>query len=177
MLQSHSFKFPESPHHAGTVGDFDGVKIPHGSYIYPNQTLIQVFVGTSVIDMQPGFPWCPAAWFAVQRYRGTSLIRKRTSPGPYRRPMPRFLGGSYEAGRFLMGEVPLYNSGPCTILGPPHAGRGVKSVTDERAPPSASTQLPSPSSATTWVRIQGLGCGVQDLRFPHLLLLLWNSQA
>ena len=26
-------------------------------------------------------------------YRGTSLIRKRTTPGPYRRPMPRVLGG------------------------------------------------------------------------------------
>ena len=28
------------------------------------------------------------------RYRGTSLIRKRTPLGPYRRPMPRVLGGS-----------------------------------------------------------------------------------
>jgi hypothetical protein len=27
-------------------------------------------------------------------YRGTSRIRKRTSLGPYRRPMPRVLGGS-----------------------------------------------------------------------------------
>ena len=27
-------------------------------------------------------------------YRGTSLIRKRTPLGPYRRPMPRVLGGS-----------------------------------------------------------------------------------
>ena len=26
-------------------------------------------------------------------YRGTSLIRKRTPLGPYRRPMPRVLGG------------------------------------------------------------------------------------
>ena len=29
-----------------------------------------------------------------QRYRGTSLIRKRTPPGPYRRPMPKVLRGS-----------------------------------------------------------------------------------
>ena len=41
-------------------------------------------------------------------YRGTSLIRKRSHPGPYRRPMPRVLGGSWGGGRFLMGEVPLY---------------------------------------------------------------------
>ena len=27
-------------------------------------------------------------------YRGTSLTRKRTPLGPYRRPMPRVLGGS-----------------------------------------------------------------------------------
>ena len=30
----------------------------------------------------------------VLRYRGTSHIRKRTPLGPYRRPMPRVLGGS-----------------------------------------------------------------------------------
>ena len=37
----------------------------------------------------------------------TSLTRKRTSLGPYRRPMPRVQGGSQGGGRFLMGEVPL----------------------------------------------------------------------
>ena len=26
-------------------------------------------------------------------YRGTALIRKRTPQGPYRRPMPRVVGG------------------------------------------------------------------------------------
>ena len=41
-------------------------------------------------------------------YRGTSLIRKRTPLGLYRRPMPRVLGGFWGGGRFLMGEVPLY---------------------------------------------------------------------
>ena len=41
-------------------------------------------------------------------YRGTSLTRKRTPLGPYRRPMPRVLGGPQVGGRFLMGEVPLY---------------------------------------------------------------------
>jgi hypothetical protein len=40
-------------------------------------------------------------------YRGTSPTRKRNPLGPYRRPMPRVLGGSQEGGRFLMGEVPL----------------------------------------------------------------------
>jgi hypothetical protein len=40
-------------------------------------------------------------------YRGTSLIRKRTPLGPYRRKIPRVLGGSYGGGRFLMSEVLL----------------------------------------------------------------------
>ena len=39
-------------------------------------------------------------------YRGTSLIRKRTSLGPYRRPMSRVLGGSQGGGHFLMCGVP-----------------------------------------------------------------------
>ena len=44
---------------------------------------------------------------AHNSYRGTSLIRKRTSLGPYRRPLPRVLGGFQAGGCFLMGEVPL----------------------------------------------------------------------
>ena len=43
-------------------------------------------------------------------YRGTSLVRKRTPLGPYRRPIPKVLGGSEGDGRFLMGEVTLYAS-------------------------------------------------------------------
>ena len=39
--------------------------------------------------------------------RGTSLKRKRTALGPYRRPMPRVLGGSWGGGHFLVSEVPL----------------------------------------------------------------------
>jgi len=45
-------------------------------------------------------------------YRGTSLIRKRTPLGPYSRPMPRVLGGSYGGEHFLMSEVPLYATPP-----------------------------------------------------------------
>ena len=42
-------------------------------------------------------------------YRGTSLmIRKRSPLRPYRRPVPRVLGGSQGGGRFLMSEVTLY---------------------------------------------------------------------
>ena len=48
--------------------------------------------------------------YSLCRYRGTSPIRKRTPLGPYRRPMPRILGGSEGGGRFLMGEVPLYRT-------------------------------------------------------------------
>ena len=48
----------------------------------------------------------PIAWPSYM-YRGTSLIRKSTPLGPYRRLRPRVLGGSQGDGRFLMGEVPL----------------------------------------------------------------------
>ena len=48
----------------------------------------------------------------VAKHRGTSLIRTRNPLGPYRRPMPRALGGSQGGGRFLMGEVPLYTLQP-----------------------------------------------------------------
>jgi len=47
-------------------------------------------------------------WLPNTYFRGTSLTRKRTSLGPYRRPMPRVLGGSWGGRRFPMGEVPLY---------------------------------------------------------------------
>ena len=42
--------------------------------------------------------WCPQSLGLRLRafgvYWGTALARKRTPPGPYRRPMPRALGGS-----------------------------------------------------------------------------------
>ena len=41
-------------------------------------------------------------------YRGTSLTKKQTRPGPYRRPVPRVLGESKRGGSHLMGEVLLY---------------------------------------------------------------------
>ena len=43
----------------------------------------------------------------VPVYRGTSLIRKRISFGPYRRTMPRALRESQGDRRFLMSEVHL----------------------------------------------------------------------
>ena len=43
----------------------------------------------------------------IPPYRATSRTRKRTPLGPYRRPMPRVLGGSVGGGRFFMSEVPL----------------------------------------------------------------------
>ena len=45
--------------------------------------------------------------FEQPLYWGTSLTRKRTTLGPYRRPMPWVLGGSWGDGRCFMGEVPL----------------------------------------------------------------------
>ena len=50
----------------------------------------------------------PCASPTVGACRATSLTKKRTRLGPYRRPMPRVLGVSKGGGRFLMGEVPLY---------------------------------------------------------------------
>jgi hypothetical protein len=44
--------------------------------------------------------------------RGNSLLRKRTPLGPYRRPMPRVLGGSSGGRHPLMGEIPLYSQRP-----------------------------------------------------------------
>ena len=41
-------------------------------------------------------------------YRGTSLTKTRPPLGPYCRPMPRVLWGSWGGGRLLMSEVPLY---------------------------------------------------------------------
>jgi hypothetical protein len=41
-------------------------------------------------------------------HRCTSLTIKRIPLRPYRRPMPRVLGGSKGGGRFLLGKVALY---------------------------------------------------------------------
>ena len=40
------------------------------------------------------------------QYRATSLTRKRTLLGPYRRPMPRVLGGSWGGRSFLWARYP-----------------------------------------------------------------------
>jgi len=37
-------------------------------------------------------------------YRGTSPVRQRNPLGPYRRPMPRVLGGSWGGGGVIMGR-------------------------------------------------------------------------
>ena len=51
-------------------------------------------------------------------YMGTSFIRKRTLLGPYRMPRPRVLGESWGGGRFLVGEVPLYETSMITFYDP-----------------------------------------------------------
>ena len=65
-------------------------------------------------------------------YRGTSLIKKRTPLGPYRRPMPRVPGGSEGGWRFLLGKVPLYLEGQARV-GQRHGPlpRGAMFVTSE----------------------------------------------
>ena len=49
----------------------------------------------------------PASGFDLI-YRGTSLIRKRLTLGPYSRTMARVLWWPWEGGLFLMSQVPLY---------------------------------------------------------------------
>ena len=51
---------------------------------------------------------CKTHHLPTWNYRGTSLTRKRSPLGPYRRPMPRALRWSWQGGLFLMSEVPLY---------------------------------------------------------------------
>ena len=43
---------------------------------------------------------------SVRTTHGAPRLGNRTPLGPYRRPMPRVLGGSQGGGHFLMGEVP-----------------------------------------------------------------------
>ena len=73
-------------------------------------------------------------------YRGNPLTRKRSPLGPYRRPMPRVLGGSSGGGRFLMGGIPLYPYRRCFLL-------GILELANDIGSPMSS--LPS-GSASTW---------------------------
>jgi len=50
------------------------------------------------------------------RYKVTSLTRKRTPPGPHRRPMPRVLWGFWGAGHFRVSEVTLDRTFPPLTL-------------------------------------------------------------
>jgi hypothetical protein len=49
-------------------------------------------------DPLPG-PGCEGR--AMDEYRGILLTRRCNPLGPYRRPMPRIIGGSHGGGRFL----------------------------------------------------------------------------
>ena len=67
--------------------------------------------------------------------RGTSLVRKSTPLGPYRRPMPRVLGGSLGGGAFSSGRctpvvfgVGVWSLGLGTGLGVSGCGCGVLGV-------------------------------------------------
>ena len=78
--------------------------------------------------------------------------RKHPSLGPYRRPTPRVLRGSYGGGRFLMGEVPWYQ-GPHELTG---------------------AMLYCKSFWGSGMRVQGLGILVEnlELRVEGLVLRL-----
>ena len=63
-----------------------------GSYVELIDFLFHSTLGFGVkAKKKKDVPWIVDA---ENEYRGTSLIVKRTPLGPYRRPMPRVLGGS-----------------------------------------------------------------------------------
>ena len=76
------------------------------SFPGPPRLMIARHSRMALPDVEPEIRVVPST-FRVNlldvHYRGTSLIRKRTPLGPYRRTMPRVLGES-----LLMGQVPLY---------------------------------------------------------------------
>ena len=51
-------------------------------------------------------------------YRGTSLSRKLSPLGPYRRPMPRVLGGSWGVRVLLWARYPCISSNPLYLIRP-----------------------------------------------------------
>ena len=76
------------------------VYIPGSGFIV--QSSVKVKVSGSILVCMAAHATCErsrGSYLWLPRvYRGTSVIRKRTAPGdvpPYRRPMPRVLGGSY----------------------------------------------------------------------------------
>ena len=83
-------------------------------------------------------------------YRCTSLTRKRSPLGPYRRPMPRVLWESQGGVRFLMSEAPrktLYSS--IDFLSREQAWGGWMAEADRGKPqpqPPAQTSNPKPQT-------------------------------
>ena len=77
---------------------------PQPSTLKPHHSTRNHQSQTLCVDCRPrSLPLKPAP----KPYRGTSLITPPPLLGPYRRPMPRVLGGSWEGGRFLVIGVPL----------------------------------------------------------------------
>jgi len=94
----------------------------------------------------------PAYIFLTILNRGASLTRKRTPLGPYRRPMPRVLGGSSGGSRFLMGEVPLYAEVDWILVVHTHAPIASKAGLSHATPNiSPSRLLPIPHMSATGV--------------------------
>ena len=84
-------------------------------------------------------------------YRGTSLTRKCTPLGTYRRPMSRVVKGSWGGERFLMGEAPLYK---VTLLirrryptpsTQQYMCRGTSLIRNRRVLGTYSSPMPSPT--------------------------------
>ena len=91
-------------------------------------------------------------------HRGTSIIRSPLLLGPYRRPIPRVLGGSEGDGRFLMSEVALYTDVPHTSINAPRLlavgdwGKLGRRVQDEGLSTNRWTSQTRPSICRAYFR-------------------------
>ena len=105
------------------------------------------FVLRQVLHVLPRLTFHEPSTFKI-KYRGTSLIRKRTPLGPYSWTLPRFLGESWRGGRFLMSEVPLYSScqavDKTVQLPTEHRGGNAASLSHTHTLSLSHTHPPSP---------------------------------
>ena len=84
-------------------------------------------------------------WPPHPKYRGTSLIRNSRSLGPYRRPIPRVLGGSWRLGVFLSARYSCISQ---TIRGRGSGGSG-RPLLPYPSPLTPNPSPPTPHTSTS----------------------------